>query len=489
MIPRHNGLVPVIRPAKPDTKRSHTDPAAKPIIRHYTILPLTSSSSCTAATEEVRLFTFSASADCPVLPEELQVAEQLFELPNGAAASEDKATRNGQDDDSDDAYDAEERNGALGSSNDGGHFSGMQQPRRRLQQRRRQREAEPLRLEYCGVIATAGATSSGLARKTVRLASTPAGEYSHLRCILLHFSPPLQKDDDGSATEEVPVATQVRAESLTQPILKLWGERDEAVQSTGVGISSRWNSEMTTRISKADWKTMDRVDAEAHAPRNWSDGDNDDHKSSDTVSSAVTGLTSEQKRRRDLLSRQDGTTAASFLAAARAALRQGIPASSSAMPPLSSPPAPPKGLAAGKRVISVRPVAVPPPPLPSTTSASLPRQSSAPPPPPPPDVAQNGTAASENELKLPFLAKEVLHQIHGVECRSEAPLMELQKRILKQLPSFAEMSAKMKGADTKAEAIKWFHASQQALKTWLLECGCTINPSGMVSFATLYLAE
>ncbi|TPP43762.1 hypothetical protein CGC21_20805 [Leishmania donovani] len=470
MIPRYDGLVPAIRGpasvcavasanATPSSTTMRT--AAATAVTRYVICPVETvgreNAHLNAAAEhERRLFAFLPSVDCATPPRELRVSSHYFE----------------------DSLDA-----------------------------------SPMRLEYDGFL-TPSATE---ATKCVRLVSTPASEYSHLTCVLLQLPTTWREQDidegEGhgrtaclSSSTSKPLITSI---PLRRPILQLWGERNTAAAgpndgslfsgSSAASISAAWGSDTPLRISTKDWKTMDAAEADLHKPTNWSDDDGGDvsDEGRGKSSKGADDTISARARKRE---REEATNVAvrSFLAGAKEALRQqgavgtadGFAQPQPAVRRDNAAPvsarvetSAPVKAAAKRAAVTV--------PLSSDSSGSRVRPSVATPAVPPTRVLttnsagplpSSGAAPPDDSASLDSLACTVVAGMQSTEARRMATLMELQKRILKQLPEFAAMSQKIKSTATKQEAVAWFQTSQQALRVWLVEHGHTINSDGTVTF-------
>ncbi|KAG5496300.1 hypothetical protein JKF63_02601 [Porcisia hertigi] len=529
MIPRHDGLVPLIREpgsscavasanATPSASTKRT--AAAATVTKYIIRPLATASAddahASAATKgERRLFTFLPSVDCTTPPYKLHVSSRYFE------DSMDDPLAVSDDDSGEDMLGEEEsrttnkhgntrENGATGSN--GGS-----------RKRRRARRREPLRLEYDGFLSPLTAESA----KSARLVSTPAAEYSHLACVLLELPASWrQKENDESERSGTAVCSLsssapqplITATPLQRPILQLWGERNTVAAgfkdggllgSSASNISAAWGSDVPLRISKKDWKTMDAVEADLHRPTNWSDDDGGDVSDEGRGGRSVKGAGDllSARTRRQAKEEVTSTTVRAFLVGAKEALRQhsaNRTADDSAQPQLAS--GSDKVLPLGGRVVDPAPLTASPRRV--ALTLQLPSDSSGASVPPPvvapavptsrahfdtgamtntvsPLLSAAPAAPAKDSVSLDSLAVTVVTEMQSSESRTMAPLMELQKRILKQLPEFAAMNQKMKSNATKQEAITWFQTSQKALRMWLVEHGHTINSDGTVTFGTV----
>ncbi|KAG5470644.1 hypothetical protein LSCM1_01890 [Leishmania martiniquensis] len=514
MIPRYDGLVPTIR--RPASASAVTSTQAKPSavsssVTRYVIRPLTTASAeeehaSATAERERRLFVFLPSVDCATPPCELRVSPHYFEdsVDAPVAGSDlDSGDDLGEDDESHTAstHDSARQDGAQGSN----------------RKRRRARRREPMRLEYGGFPRRSAAESAS----SVRLVSTPASEYSHLTCVLLQLPTPWrqQNGDVGEGHDRTacsplsPTSTPlITCTPLRRPILQLWGERSSASAgpkggpsfsgSSATGISAAWGSDTPLRIRKKDWKTMDAAEADLHRPRNWSgdDGDVSDEsngKPSRSADEAISART--RKREKDEATH---TAVRAFLAGAKEALRhrgtvstagelsqqQAAVISNDTTSARACGAAPIPAEAAPKRGSVTLQLSTGSPRSMAQASAGTPAVRASPVYLPPACDADaiaavpSGAASADGPASLDSLACTVVTGIRTVESRTVATLMELQKRILKQLPEFAAMSQKMKSAATRHEAVAWFQTSQQALRAWLEERGHAIHSDGTVTF-------
>ncbi|CAC9526233.1 conserved hypothetical protein [Leishmania infantum JPCM5] len=520
MIPRYDGLVPAIRGpasvcavasanATPSSTTMRT--AAATAVTRYVICPVETvgreNAHLNAAAEhERRLFAFLPSVDCATPPRELRVSSHYFEDSLDASVAGSDA-ESGEDLDEDEESHTTARRGNPREDSAHGSNSGSRK-------RRRARRREPMRLEYDGFL-TLSATE---ATKCVRLVSTPASEYSHLTCVLLQLPTTWREQDidegEGhgrtaclsSSSTSKPLITSI---PLRRPILQLWGERNTAAAgpndgslfsgSSAASISAAWGSDTPLRISTKDWKTMDAAEADLHKPTNWSDDDGGDvsDEGRGKSSKGADDTISARARKRE---REEATNVAvrSFLAGAKEALRQqgavgtadGFAQPQPAVRRDNAAPvsarvetSAPVKAAAKRAAVTV--------PLSSDSSGSRVRPSVATPAVPPARVLttnsagplpSSGAAPPDGSASLDSLACTVVAGMQSTEARRMATLMELQKRILKQLPEFAAMSQKIKSTATKQEAVAWFQTSQQALRVWLVEHGHTINSDGTVTF-------
>ncbi|KAG5495552.1 hypothetical protein GH5_03215 [Leishmania sp. Ghana 2012 LV757] len=518
MIPRYDGLVPVIRrPASSfTTALAHANPSAPASsVTRYVISSFSTASAETAHTNataerERRLFIFLPSVDCATPPCELQVSPHYFE-DSVDAPEADSDLDSGEDL----AEDEESQTASTrGSARQGGAHGS-------IRKRRRARRREPMRLEYGGFYRP----SAEEAAKSVRLVSTPASKYSHLACVLLQLPTSWREQDGDEGVGHARTACSPSSPSsksvitctpLRRPILQLWGERSSArvdpkeghlfSGGNAAGISAAWGSDTPLRIRKKDWKTMDAVEADLHRPTKWS-GDDDGDVSDESRGKPLTGAdqtVSARARRRE---KEEGThtSVRAFLVGAKEALRQQGAVNtagefSEQQPAVLSGDAPPV-LA---QVEAPAPVEVAPKrasvtlQLYSGASGSVVQSSVAaaaayaspvhPPPASGTDAVASlpPTAVSADEsTSLDSLACAVVAGMQRSEARTTATLMELQKRILKQLPEFAAMSEKMRSAATKQEAITWFQTSQRALRAWLVERGHLIHSDGTVTFGAV----
>ncbi|GET91582.1 hypothetical protein, conserved [Leishmania tarentolae] len=524
MIPRYDGLVPAIRGPAPacaaasadETQSSTKRTVATTRVTRYTICPVdtvdTERAHVNAAQGgERRLFAFLPSVDCVTPPRELRVASQYFEDSMFASIAGSDAD-SGEDLDDNEESDTTTKHG--NAREDGTH--GVNSGNRK---RRRARRREPMRLEYDGILTA----SSKEATKSARLVSTPASEYSHLSCVLLQLPTSWRQHDieedkgHGETACLSPLSTSkplITSTPLRRPILQLWGERNTAAAGSNDGspfpgnnatsISAAWGSDTPLRISKKDWKTMDAAEADLHKPTNWSDDDggdvSDEGRGKSSKGADDTNSARARKREKEVAT---SVAVRSFLAGTREALRQqGSVGAANGLAPLqqvvgsdnvarvSAPvdtPAPVKTTeeraavtmqlspdSSGSKVrpsvaaaaMSI-PTVLPTSALVTNSAASLPSSAGAP---------------LDGSTSLDSLACSIVSKMQSSEARTTATLMELQKRILKQLPEFAAMSQKMKSPATKQDAIAWFQTSQQALRAWLVEHGHTINSDGVVTF-------
>ncbi|CBZ29634.1 conserved hypothetical protein [Leishmania mexicana MHOM/GT/2001/U1103] len=520
MIPRYDGLVPAIRGPAPacavasanatpssTTKRT----AVATTVTRYAICPVDKASTenahvNAAAERERRLFAFLPSVDCTTPPCELRVSSHYFEDSLDASVVGSDADSGEDLDENEESHTTARRANAREDDAHGSN-SGSRK-------RRRARRREPMRLEYDGLLTP----SARGATKCVRLVSTPASEYSHLTCVLLQLPMTWRKQDidegeghgrtvySSSSSTSKPLITST---PLRRPILQLWGERNTAAAgpsdgplfsgSSAASISAAWGSDTPLRISKKDWKTMDVAEADLHKPTNWSDDDGGDvsDEGRGKSSRGADDTISARARKRE---REEATNIAvrSFLAGTKEALRQQGAARASdgfaqPQPTVRSDNAAPVGArvetsapvkAAAKRAAATVPLS-------SDSSGSLVQSSVATPAVPPTQALATNSAAPrpssaaappDGSASLDSLACTVVTGMQSSEARTTATLMELQRRILKQLPEFAAMSQKMKSSATKQEAVAWFQTSQQALRAWLVEHGHAINSDGTVTF-------
>lgn len=68
----------------------------------------------------------------------------------------------------------------------------------------------------------------------------------------------------------------------------------------------------------------------------------------------------------------------------------------------------------------------------------------------------------------------------GLSAERSIPVSQLEKMVLKALPTYRIQSEKFKNPQTKAEANRWFHCRRQELRSWLTENGFVIDPAGNV---------
>ncbi|CAG9580374.1 conserved hypothetical protein [Leishmania major strain Friedlin] len=520
MIPRYDGLVPAIRGpasacavasvnATPSSTTKRT--AAATTVARYVICPVETTGTENAhvnatAERERRLFAFLPSVDCAAPPRELRVSSHYFEDALVASVASSDAESGEDLDEGEESHTSTARRG--NTREDGAHGSNSGS-----RKRRRARRREPMRLEYDGFLAPATE-----ATKRVRLVSTPASEYSHLTCVLLQLPTAWREQDmdegEGhgrtacvsSSSTSKPLITSM---PLRRPILQLWGERNTAAAgpndgslctgSSAASISAAWGSDTRLQISKKDWKTMDAAEEDLHKPTNWSDddgGDASDEGRGKSASGADDAISARARKRE----REEATSIAvrSFLAGTKEALRQqgavgAADGFAQPQPAVRSDNAAP----VSARVETSAPVkaaakrATVTVPLSSGSSGSRVRSSVATPAVPPTHalttnsaapLPSSGVAPPDGSASLDSLACTVVTGMLSSEARRAATLMELQKRILKQLPEFATMSQKMKSTATKQEAVAWFQTSQQALRAWLVEHGHTIDSDGTVTF-------
>ncbi|KPA84828.1 hypothetical protein ABB37_01302 [Leptomonas pyrrhocoris] len=497
----------------------------------------------TSGEHERRLYTFLPSADVSAPPRQLRVASYFFgdtDPSSSAAASglaaEEESSSSSDEDGDDDGADAEgeqQRQQVRSAPPNASAPASNTHASHGKERRRRRRGREPMRLEYQGIMDVKPVTATS--DRVVKMASTPSAVYRHLTCVLMEM-PTAWRDtrsdgaDGAENGDEAPRATTssrlVLSTVLARPILQLWGERKEASAAadgmrdgTGAatGISKSWYSEQSTRISKKDWKTMDAAEAEAHKPTNWSDDDGGAEEDGSGSGGAETALAARDRKRAK--AEATGRAVRDFLAGTKEALRQqsGVgdtdllrPMATTAMPPPASSPA--VAAASGASIITAKEWAkdentnqsvgtvrriVKAAATPSDASAPLTATTAVNPKTPAPvatvsipssNITDSNTAtsneleSSDASLALPVLAAAVLREVRLTEARETAPLMELQKRILKQLPDFTVMSQKIKAPETKQEAVEWFQTCRQELRVWLQGQGHVIASDGTVTF-------
>lgn len=122
-----------------------------------------------------------------------------------------------------------------------------------------------------------------------------------------------------------------------------------------------------------------------------------------------------------------------------------------------------------------------------TPSLNTNGSSSAPPAPQPslPAAATPSPAEVPKEMQpLAFYATNAVktHQAEALRghISSNLPLKQLEKLVLKTLPSYPAMSERFRNASTREEANLWFQRLRAELKQWLLEEGYAIDPAGTV---------
>ena len=531
MIPRYDGLVPAIRgPASSATAAAaSTSSKTSTTVERYVIRPTCITEASFPATKdrvaaevanfgepECRLYAFTPSVDAAVPPRELRVASRFFAKavasPQSAADEDNDATdEDVGDGDSEVSSEGvpeqqqqqQEQQQRAGASNFPSHTSttASRNRTRSRRRRRRRRGLEPMRLEYQGTMDTQGANAAG--GQVIQMASTPAAGYKHLTCVLIELPTTWRESqsDDASSASSPSVSNVVPATALVRPVLQLWGERGRASDAEAEGISSSWSSGLSTRISAKDWKTMDAADAEMHKPTNWSD---DDGGGGGDGGEETTRNARDRKRAKAEATSQSVRT---FLAGTKAALHQQNSTTEDVTAPLHSTAA---QVAAKERrsdltnnaplkteAGTTTPVAMQPP-LPTAAGGAAKKDHETPvtvalPSPRSPPARVNNAAtvrsntaavavASTASLTLPELAATVLREIQQTEARATAPLMELQKRIFKQLPDFSVMNQKIKSPDTKKEAVGWFQTCQRELRVWLQGHGHMIASDNIVTF-------
>jgi hypothetical protein len=512
---------------QPSTTTTITTTAKSPVQQGGT-------TGVTSGEREYRLYTFLPSSDVAAPPKELRVASHFFGDTEAASAAgvavaeADEDSDSGSSSNSDDEKDDNDfrfkgqrqqgRDASSAASNSVTALSGRAR-------RRRRRGREPMRLEYQGIMDTNRANP--YADRVVKMASTPAAAYRHLSCVLLKlpasWRDPQSLDSgegskgDGSSPPSGLNSSLISCSLLAQPVLQLWGERKEAnavghSSSTGSGISSSWYSEQSTKISKKDWKTMDAVDAEMHRPTNWSDGDGgDDEEDGHKSNTAETAMTARERKRAK--AEATGQAVRAFLAGTKEALRRqnSMKEVEEGSTRTTQPSPSPAALAAAMKTVP-KPAEMAnsgvkghdaPSPSPRRLTVVVPTalRTSSPPPsvalsvqntpmadPPAPINANKltsnmqGVEETADAATLPTLASAVLKEVQEAEGRATASLMELQKRILKQLPDFATMNQKIKSPETKKEAVEWFQMCQRDLRVWLQGHGHMIGSDNTVTF-------
>lgn len=78
--------------------------------------------------------------------------------------------------------------------------------------------------------------------------------------------------------------------------------------------------------------------------------------------------------------------------------------------------------------------------------------------------------------------RAVVEELRTKEGRQYASVKELEKRILRRLPAYEAMARAMKDPGHKHEAVNWFRQKQKELKLWLIQFGCAVDPTGIVTF-------
>lgn len=319
---------------------------------------------------------------------------------------------------------------------------------------------------------------------------------------------------------------------LARPLLELRCDRAESTTRAANGevTPPSWLSARALRVSRRDWKSMDEVEKdEVNAGTRWDDADRDEPSDGDDGAVELGGVeTGGRGRPRKKRSKGD-MTPAQALAAARAATRVAADFfGRSGAPP---PPPPParrvspaatgaggSGGAARERAKATGPAtathAVKGTPPVTLSSQSVPSPSSTRPsdghgtqsvtttrspqsssmvssspsmaagsssssagPQHPPSSSSPSTTDTTDEAALPVVAVTVLQELR-TQRRPTVPMKELEKLVLKRLPSYAVMAERARIPDTKAEAAQWFRVWQASLKRWLLEQGCAFDSSG-----------
>lgn len=99
-----------------------------------------------------------------------------------------------------------------------------------------------------------------------------------------------------------------------------------------------------------------------------------------------------------------------------------------------------------------------------------------------PSSAHSADVAEPTGGTLDSCGRAVMQELRVGEARQYASLKELEKLILRRLPAYAVEAQKMKDPARKNEAVTWFRQLQKELKLWLIQFGCTIDPTGVVTF-------
>ncbi|AIO01138.1 hypothetical protein LPMP_322520 [Leishmania panamensis] len=529
MIPRYDGLVPAIRESAPSRSAVASASATRSAtmqrtveattVTRYVICPVASLSTENAhadatAERERRLFAFLPSVDCATPPYELHVSPHYFEDSMDAPVAGSDIGSGEDLDEDEESHTAATRDK---TREDGAHGSSSGNRKRRRVLRR-----EPMRLEYNSLLSP----STKEAAKPVRLVSTPASEYSHLSCVLLQLPTLwLQQDVNGGEGHGRTACSPSSSTSksfitptpLRRPILQLWGERTMAPAGPSNGplfsgnsaasISAAWGSDTSLRISTKDWKTMDAAEADLHKPTNWSDDDGG-YVSNEGGGKSSRGADDSLSARARRQEKEEVTSTAirAFLLGTKEALRQ--QGATGAADAFAQPHPAVHGddtLPASARVVDPAPTKTAPKQaavtlqLSSNSAGSVMQSSVAAPAVPTPAVRPTPAPAVDSAASLPSstavavsdcalldsLACTVVTGMQSSEARTMTTLMELQKRILRQLPEFAAMSQKMKSVATKQEAVTWFQTWQQTLRVWLVEHGHAINSDGTVTFGAV----
>lgn len=522
MIPRHDRSAPAVRPigaAGSEARGQQQQQQAPPAFKRYTIfLPeqVGATTSSTAAPPAIRkasadglsseavaldggtrVYSFVRSANCRDLPPRL-LATDIDIDDAGQFVSAD----NGYDLDAD------------GS----GPSSSAREKKQPGAWRRRvpMKKGEPCRLAYTAV-------EKGRGGGDWQLCSVALPEYEALTCALLRQPQQRQQPATGNGC--------VIACPLAKPVMELRLERVSTAATTttatsgnhvgsGRGISSAWLAAPTGRFHKADWKSMDAIDkAEASGPRG-GDGDSDEAierrwtGDDDDNGDSEDGPPRKKSRRATPAAVAATVASVTDIAAALARNRQHLPSQhadamhsggggygrspygymssspvygASAVDSLAPVPVP-VPVAVAVAVAGARPAEPTQAPLVRTAATGATTAPASPPPvaQPPRDQSSSSTTTTSTPLATladcGLAAMGELQGREGREGRQYATLKELERVVLRRLPTYDAVAAKAKTADGKAEAVNWFRVKSKELKLWLVQYGCTIDPTGLVSF-------